>query len=291
MTERRPDNLKLLYGDFGEELIDSILPGDSFVVDGVEFVCKYTTGSTADRFYIVKSQALVARYRELCERFHGANIVELGIAEGGSTALMAMLAEPGCLVAVDLEPERLVALDEFTARRGLGDVLHAHYGVDQSDAATLAAVVDGALAGRPLDLVVDDCSHQYEPTRASFECLFPRLRPGGIYVIEDWNLDHVFRDGIVDYLRNPDAPKREETMEQMRAALVRAHEEPTEEPRPPLARLAMELAVARCSLTDLIASVTLDEYWIVVERGPGTGDTSDFRLDDLVRDHFGFLAT
>jgi predicted methyltransferase len=35
-----------------------------------------------------------------------------------------------------------------------------------------------------LDLVVDDTSH-LGPTRASFNTLFPRLRPGGVYVIED----------------------------------------------------------------------------------------------------------
>jgi hypothetical protein len=44
--------------------------------------------------------------------------------------------------------------------------------------------------GGPLDLVVDDCSHLYEPTRASFNELFPRLRPGGAYVIEDWVWAH-----------------------------------------------------------------------------------------------------
>ena len=41
-----------------------------------------------------------------------------------------------------------------------------------------------------LDLVVDDASHTYEETKASFEFLFPLLRPGGIYVIEDWSWAH-----------------------------------------------------------------------------------------------------
>ena len=39
---------------------------------------------------------------------------------------------------------------------------------------------------RAIDLVIDDASHVYEPTLASFETLFPHLRPGGLYIIEDW---------------------------------------------------------------------------------------------------------
>src|SRR4051812_24255637 len=141
MDERQPDNLKLLHDAFGAGAIDGILPGDSFTVDGVEFVCKYVTGSTAERFFIVKTLPLVQRYRELCERFAGGNIVELGIAEGGSTALIALVAHPRHLVAVDLEPTPLAALAEFVERRGLADSVHAHYGVDQSDAAHLGRVL------------------------------------------------------------------------------------------------------------------------------------------------------
>jgi hypothetical protein len=38
-----------------------------------------------------------------------------------------------------------------------------------------------------MNLVVDDASHTYEDTKASFETLFPLLQPGGIYAIEDWS--------------------------------------------------------------------------------------------------------
>jgi hypothetical protein len=42
----------------------------------------------------------------------------------------------------------------------------------------------------PLDLVIDDASHIYGPTKASFQALFPLLRPGGLYLIEDWAWAH-----------------------------------------------------------------------------------------------------
>ena len=55
------------------------------------------------------------------------------------------------------------------------------------DAPVLARRVDAAFGNRPLDLVMDDASHLGPQTRASFETLFPRLRAGGLYIIEDWS--------------------------------------------------------------------------------------------------------
>ena len=74
-----------------------------------------------------------------------------------------------------------------------------HFGKSQCDSEMLKRIVQGELADE-LDLVVDDASHTYEETRASFELLFPLLSPGGIYVIEDWSWAH-----HPDY-QSPDAP-------------------------------------------------------------------------------------
>jgi hypothetical protein len=40
------------------------------------------------------------------------------------------------------------------------------------------------------DLVIDDAAHVYGQTKRSFECLFPTLAPGGLYIIEDWAWEH-----------------------------------------------------------------------------------------------------
>jgi len=289
VSDRLPDNLAFLHSAFSKDAIDAILPGDTFSVDGVEFVCKYVPGSTSERFSIVKSLPLVEAYRRLSEQFAGGTIVELGIAEGGSTALLALLAHPKKLIAIDLEPSPLAALSELIRARDLGDSVKPHYGIDQSDRVRLGDVVDEDLAGEPLDLVIDDCSHQYGLTRASFETLFPRLRPGGLYVIEDWNADHIMRDAIRAGLLDTSAPDHEERAERFREALrSRAPGEPTVR-REPLTRLALELFVARCSLSDVISKVSVDEFWVVVERGRATLDPSTFRLEDHYTDHFGFL--
>jgi hypothetical protein len=46
----------------------------------------------------------------------------------------------------------------------------------------------GLIGGGPFGLIVDDASHEGEPTRASFDLLWPLVRPGGYYVVEDWTV-------------------------------------------------------------------------------------------------------
>ncbi|WP_420854091.1 class I SAM-dependent methyltransferase [Saccharopolyspora spinosa] len=53
---------------------------------------------------------------------------------------------------------------------------------DQSDAEFLED-----MAGKigPFDIVIDDGSHVNDHVKKSFQSLFPHVRPGGLYVIED----------------------------------------------------------------------------------------------------------
>jgi hypothetical protein len=63
--------------------------------------------------------------------------------------------------------------------------------VDQGDVAQLTSVLDEHFHGEPLDLVIDDASHHYAETRTSFEVVLPQLRPGGLYILEDWAWAHL----------------------------------------------------------------------------------------------------
>lgn len=283
MARRLPQNLELLHSVFDPKRIHDILPGDTFEIDGIEFVCAYLPESTPTRFFIVKSRPLVDRYLDLCRRFEGSRIVELGIAEGGSTALLALAASPAALVAVDLEEERLDALDTFVTDRRLEGSVFTHYGVDQADRDRLGRLVDHDLGGHPIDLVIDDCSHAHDPTRSSFETLFPRLRPGGLYVIEDWNADDLMRTAVADALRAELASGEEA----LRASIREAMAGPAaQERRAPLTRLAIEFMLARAQSGDVVDEVVVDEFWITVRRGPGELDPDTFRLDDAYVDYF-----
>lgn len=288
MTDRLPSNLAYLYKAFGKDVIDQILPGDTFTLEDVEFVCKYSPESSSRRFFIVKPMALVERYRSLCEsEWRHANILELGIAEGGSTALLALLADPKKLVALDIETTELPALRGFIDERNLGDRVRPYYGVDQADGPRIDEIVDEEYGDEPLDVVIDDASHVYSLTRASFETLFPRLRPGGTYVIEDWNAAHTMRDSVREMMRDLPAERRAEFAENMKRALSAPDRR---KPETPLSRLAVELVVCRASLGDVIDSVSVDRYWLKVRRGSGEIDAGTFRLDEICHDYFGYLS-
>jgi hypothetical protein len=153
--------------------------------------------STPERFVLFKFRSIIDEHVRTLEALRPERIVELGVFRGGSTALLAALLRPKKLVAIEYERERVPALDEFLASEGLEEACRVHHGVDQADVATVGRILDDELGDEPLDFVLDDASHFAGHTRASFNLLFPRLRPGGVYTIEDWswNLQGIEMDG------------------------------------------------------------------------------------------------
>ena len=167
---------------------------DKLRVGEVEFFLSidpstYSQPSTVDRFVLLKTKIQIdffARHAPIDVK----NIVDLGIYKGGSVVLYQELFSPNRIVGLDLVSERVEALDQYIAQRALGERIRLYYGTDQGDRRLLSTIVRKNFGSEPLDLVVDDASHMYEPTKTSFNLLFPLLRPGGVYVIEDWGWAH-----------------------------------------------------------------------------------------------------
>lgn len=82
-----------------------------------------------------------------------------------------------------------------------GDRLHTHRG-SQSDVELLTRLAGADDPDYRFDVVIDDGSHRQSDILISFTTLFPLLRPGGVYVIED--LETAYRP---DHEGNP-APLR-----------------------------------------------------------------------------------
>jgi predicted O-methyltransferase YrrM len=253
--ERIPCGMSQDSGFFG---------GSTIHVDGVDFVSEYG-GSTAERFCILKTTEQLEFYVQLCKRFEGGAVVELGIAAGGSAALLALLAHPRKLVALELDPTPVAGLRELIERRGLGESVRPIYGVDQADGERLIEIVRDEFAGAPLDLVIDDASHLLAETTSSFETLFPALRPGGIYMIEDWNSAHLIADQLGQRTTERDGLPM------------------------PLSPLLMELLLVRASSGDVIREIQIGNLWATIERGSAALDTRTFRVKDHYTDYFGLL--
>jgi SAM-dependent methyltransferase len=202
---------------------------------------------------ILKPRLLVDRYAALIEETKPQHIFELGIYGGGGTLFFAELAEPRRIVSIDLRPLPKVRawLAREAAEHGYGHVASTFGEVDQSDRARLAAIVGDSFDGA-LDLIVDDCSHMYEPTRASFNELFPRLRPGGVYVIEDWRWAHT--------------------------EIGSEHPDGLYPDRVPLTRLLFEIVLAAPSIPGLIDEITIDLEAIMIRRGHASVDPAGFDI-------------
>lgn len=172
---------------------------DTYRIGDVEFVANPTKRftSTADRYCLVKRPELVDSTLGLLDEIAPATIVELGMFQGGSAALMLLYAEPEVFIGVERSEERIAPLDTLSERLPPGCV-RLSYGLDQADADGLRNAVESGLDGRQIDIVIDDASHLVGATRSSFNTLFPLVRPGGCFVIEDchgrtWGLAHIGR--------------------------------------------------------------------------------------------------
>jgi cephalosporin hydroxylase len=145
--------------------------------------------TTADEVIILKDLRWFEYYGELIRERNVVNLVELGIFEGGSTLLFALLFEWLQITAIDLRGPDAPVLEYFR-RLGLEDRVNLCYGVSQDDRDAVDKAVSAKFGSQAIDMIVDDASHLYAPTRASFEILFPRLRHRGVYIIEDWAWAH-----------------------------------------------------------------------------------------------------
>jgi SAM-dependent methyltransferase len=200
------------------------------------------TETKTDEFVLVKSRRLVEDLVEHAPK-KAKNILDLGICKGGSIALCNELFSPKRLVGVDKRSERVDLLDKYAAKQSFPDAIRLHYDTFQDDPEALSSILRDDFRDEPLDLVVDDCSHMYEPTRVSLNYLFPRLRPGGVYVIEDWGWAHW------------PAKHWQETEHQFFAEVT------------PLSHLIFELVMVAASRPDLIWDIGIWHSATYVTRG------------------------
>jgi len=252
---------------------------DLEVVDGVTFELNplSRTPTQPDRVCLRKNRRAVDRYIELATQFSACRMMEVGVDQGGSTSFFAKLLAPQSLVAVELSSEPVDTVHTFLARHGVDDSVKIHWGMDQSDRAAIPALVDDAFGDKPLDLVVDDASHLFTPSTATFEMLFPRVRPGGLYIIEDWSAAHIWDRLLQETIaRDPDGEA---------ARSFRARVESGVSYEAPLSILVCQLVVAAGRMPEWISEIRLFDGFCEVWRGD-----AEIPRDTPIAEYTGDLA-
>jgi SAM-dependent methyltransferase len=134
-----------------------------------------------------KDERYLAFYEELFSgmRSKPLNMLEVGVFNGGSLLLFAKYFEQARLLGVDINTPPGEFFDQLTAM-GLQNQVSLEKG-SQDNRAFLKQSLDKHFGTSPLDIVIDDASHYYKQTRATFDYIFhERLKSGGYYIIEDW---------------------------------------------------------------------------------------------------------
>ncbi len=152
-------------------------------------VSDYSGKTDLDTVALLKDKRLINIYRDLFRNNSIKSIFEIGFFQGGMPLFLTDMNQLDKIVAVDwFRPtDKLKALIE---REGLSDAIKLYGDVDQADTERLRSILDEEFGDKPLDLIIDDCSHYLAQTKACFQALFGYLRPGGKYIIEDWGWTH-----------------------------------------------------------------------------------------------------
>ncbi len=221
---------------------------------GVEFIFDLRNGkdraqSQDNRFVIVKSDALLAHYEQMKPRAP-RTIMEIGVFQGGSMVYFDKLFSPEKIVGVDFKRDPIPALDRYIENN---PQMKMYYGRWQDKPGTLMAARENFPNG--VDLVIDDASHLYEQSKATFEMLFPLVRAGGEYVIEDWAWAHGGNR------QGPNGVWHD---------------------KPALTNLVFEIVVLS-SMKSIIESVLVTADFVSVRRGPEPAPPQIFDLTPLLR--------
>jgi hypothetical protein len=105
------------------------------------------------------------------------NLLEIGVFDGASVKMWKEYFPKANIVAIDIDPR----CKEFEEDR-----INIHIG-DQTDINFLNSIVDQY---GHFEVILDDGGHSWKQQIVSFETLFPRLTPGGLYFLEDMHTSY-----------------------------------------------------------------------------------------------------
>lgn len=139
-------------------------------------------------FILVKSKKMIDCYFDRFKDIRIDDFLELGVLRGGSVAFFNETLKPARHLAIDIHATAAAPLSHMEDRaKSAGRQLACNLSTSQSDIPGIKKAYREQFGREPeFDVIIDDASHFYDLTLASFNGLFPLVKPEGIYVIEDW---------------------------------------------------------------------------------------------------------
>ncbi len=129
-----------------------------------------TDKSTGRRPHVDLYERVFPEYRE-----SATSMFEIGIYKGGSIRSWHEYFPNATIYAVDFDPEYLANVEELGLDRAVPVQLDQSKPEDLEHLASLG----------PFDIGIDDGSHIWSHQILTFEKLWPAIKPGGLYVLED----------------------------------------------------------------------------------------------------------
>ena len=126
---------------------------------------------------------------------HTERMLEIGVDRGGSLQMWREHLPDATIVGLDINPKAEQYDDPHN---------HVHVRIgDQTDTGFLQSVLDEF---GPFDTVLDDGGHTPKLMIESFQYLFPRLEPGGVYIVEDicanyWTICRDQPESFIDFTK------------------------------------------------------------------------------------------
>lgn len=107
------------------------------------------------------------------ERASPIRLLEIGVQNGGSLEVWSKYLPAGStIIGIDIDP----AVEKLSFK---GNVRAFVADINDKDK------VEGLIGTEPFDVIVDDGSHVSSDIISTFRHLFPKLAPGGKYIVED----------------------------------------------------------------------------------------------------------
>lgn len=223
-----------------------------FAINGTKFrflFGGYTKETSEDEIIVFKPLNYFRKYLKLAldRGFSPKSMVELGIAEGGSAILFALLLDELKVVAIDIRKPNTHVLRHIE-RLGLGARIKLFYETAQDDESRLRSIMEKEFPGK-VDIVLDDASHLLGPSRRSFEILLPYVGNDRFYILEDWGWAH-WPGGPTDKLA-----------------------------KTPLSNLVFEMCMLTASRSDLIHETIVDSGKVIMYVKSTSSLDKNFRLE------------